>query len=152
MLDGMAELGESRIGRFSEAKRAMLDAFERDYFTALEEATNGNVSEMARVAGMERAHVRSYLERHGIGRPALSHATLSAELEAVAVIVQPRDGETLADAARRLAGITCRCSRPGGTELTRKARGLACQPPGHVRRYACKCACHAANSSLVNVK
>ena len=29
--------------------------------------SKGNVSEMARRAGMERAHVRAYLRRHGIG-------------------------------------------------------------------------------------
>ena len=44
-----------------------LTRFERDYFAALSEESKGNVSEMARRAGMERAHVRAYLRRHGIG-------------------------------------------------------------------------------------
>ena len=53
--------------QFQEAKREVLARFERDYFAALAEDAKGNVSEMARRAGMERAHVRAYLRRHGIG-------------------------------------------------------------------------------------
>ncbi|MBK8941259.1 MAG: sigma 54-interacting transcriptional regulator [Polyangiaceae bacterium] len=52
---------------FQEAKRDVLARFERDYFAALADDAKGNVSEMARRAGMERAHVRAYLRRHGIG-------------------------------------------------------------------------------------
>jgi DNA-binding NtrC family response regulator len=52
--------------QFQEAKREVLTRFERDYFAALAEEAKGNVSEMARRAGMERAHVRAYLRRHGI--------------------------------------------------------------------------------------
>jgi DNA-binding NtrC family response regulator len=52
--------------QFQEAKREVLTRFERDYFAALSEEAKGNVSEMARRAGMERAHVRAYLRRHGI--------------------------------------------------------------------------------------
>ncbi|NUO47970.1 MAG: sigma 54-interacting transcriptional regulator [Polyangiaceae bacterium] len=52
---------------FQEAKRDVLARFERDYFAALADEAKGNVSEMARRAGMERAHVRAYLRRHGIG-------------------------------------------------------------------------------------
>jgi DNA-binding NtrC family response regulator len=44
----------------------VLAHFERAYFAALSGDANGNVSEMARRAGMERAHVRAYLKRHGI--------------------------------------------------------------------------------------
>lgn len=129
--------------RFVEAKRVALDAFERDYFTSLYEESRGNISEMARHAGMERAHVRSYLERHGIGRPARERASPGQELDAVAAVVRPRAGESVADAVRRIAGVTCECTRPGGTELTRRARGMACRAPGHERRYPCRCACHA---------
>ncbi len=53
--------------QFQEAKREVLTRFERDYFAMLHEEAKGNVSEMARRAGMERAHVRAYLRRHGIG-------------------------------------------------------------------------------------
>ncbi len=52
---------------FQDAKRDVLARFERDYFASLSEEAKGNVSEMARRAGMERAHVRTYLRRHGIG-------------------------------------------------------------------------------------
>jgi DNA-binding NtrC family response regulator len=52
--------------QFQDAKREVLTRFERDYFAALNEESKGNVSEMARRAGMERAHVRAYLRRHGI--------------------------------------------------------------------------------------
>jgi DNA-binding NtrC family response regulator len=52
--------------QFQDAKRDVLTRFERDYFAALSEESKGNVSEMARRAGMERAHVRAYLRRHGI--------------------------------------------------------------------------------------
>ena len=46
-----------------------LARFEREYFTALYAECNGNVSEIGRRAAMERAHVRGYLRRHGIGDP-----------------------------------------------------------------------------------
>jgi DNA-binding NtrC family response regulator len=52
--------------KFQDSKRDVLAHFERDYFAALSDEAKGNVSEMARRAGMERAHVRAYLRRHGI--------------------------------------------------------------------------------------
>ncbi|MEM6789405.1 MAG: sigma 54-interacting transcriptional regulator [Myxococcota bacterium] len=51
---------------FQEAKREILARFAREYFSRLAEEAKGNVSEMARRAGMERAHVRTYLKRHDI--------------------------------------------------------------------------------------
>jgi len=51
---------------FQDAKRDVLARFAKDYFTHLAEESRGNVSEMARRAGMERAHVRTYLKRHKI--------------------------------------------------------------------------------------
>ena len=54
---------------FQDAKKEVLNRFERDYFTALFAETNGNVSEMGRRSAMERAHVRSYLRRHGLIDP-----------------------------------------------------------------------------------
>jgi DNA-binding NtrC family response regulator len=51
---------------FQEAKHDVLGRFEREYFAALYEEAKGNISEIARRAGMERAHVRTYLKRHGI--------------------------------------------------------------------------------------
>jgi DNA-binding NtrC family response regulator len=65
---GAGNIAISFRGRpFQEAKRDVLARFERDYFAALADDSKGNVSEMARRAGMERAHVRAYLRRHGIG-------------------------------------------------------------------------------------
>ncbi len=65
---GAGNIAMSFRGRpFQEAKRDVLARFERDYFAALADDSKGNVSEMARRAGMERAHVRAYLRRHGIG-------------------------------------------------------------------------------------
>ncbi len=58
--------GSFKGQKFQDAKRDVLAHFERDYFAALNEEAKGNVSEMARRAGMERAHVRAYLRRHGI--------------------------------------------------------------------------------------
>jgi DNA-binding NtrC family response regulator len=51
---------------FQDAKREVLARFAKEYFTKLAEEAKGNVSEMARRAGMERAHVRTYLKRHTI--------------------------------------------------------------------------------------
>ena len=51
---------------FSEAKRAAILAFERQYFVELLRATGGNVSEMARRSGMERHHVRGFLKKLGL--------------------------------------------------------------------------------------
>ena len=59
-------LATLKAHKFQDAKREVLARFERDYFSALSEEAKGNVSEMARRAGMERAHVRAYLRRHGI--------------------------------------------------------------------------------------
>jgi DNA-binding NtrC family response regulator len=64
---GLGVPGAYKGRPFQEAKRDLLARFERDYFAALAEEAKGNVSEMARRAGMERAHVRTYLRRHGIG-------------------------------------------------------------------------------------
>jgi len=63
---GGAGLSGMKGRQFQDAKRDVLTRFERDYFAALSEESKGNVSEMARRAGMERAHVRAYLRRHGI--------------------------------------------------------------------------------------
>jgi DNA-binding NtrC family response regulator len=56
---------------FSEAKRAAVAGFERDYFTDLARKCSGNIAEMARRSGMERHHVRAYLRKHGIDKTAV---------------------------------------------------------------------------------
>lgn len=64
---GPASAGPSFKGRtFQEAKHDVLARFEREYFASLYDEAKGNISEIARRAGMERAHVRTYLKRHGI--------------------------------------------------------------------------------------
>jgi len=68
----LAQASESTPTRgrtFQDAKRDILARFEREYFTALYAECAGNVSEIGRRAAMERAHVRGYLRRHGIGDP-----------------------------------------------------------------------------------
>lgn len=62
-----SESAPTRGRTFQDAKREVLARFEREYFTALHVECNGNVSEIGRRAAMERAHVRGYLRRHGIG-------------------------------------------------------------------------------------
>jgi DNA-binding NtrC family response regulator len=54
------------VTAFAEGKRQALVDFERAYFRGLNEATGGNVSEMARRSGMERHHVRAYLRKVGL--------------------------------------------------------------------------------------
>jgi DNA-binding NtrC family response regulator len=62
-----AQAAESTpTGIFRDAKQSALTRFERAYFGALVAETGGNVSEIARRAGIERAHVRTYLRRHGL--------------------------------------------------------------------------------------
>lgn len=51
---------------FSEAKRVALDAFERRFFTELQQTTGANITEMARRSGLSRQYVRSYLRKHGL--------------------------------------------------------------------------------------
>jgi DNA-binding NtrC family response regulator len=67
--DGMA--GGREGTAFSQAKRASVATFEREYFTGLAKRCKGNVSEMARQSGMERHHVRAYLRKHRIDKSAV---------------------------------------------------------------------------------
>jgi DNA-binding NtrC family response regulator len=68
-LSSTSESTPTRGRTFQDAKREVLARFEREYFTALHAECSGNVSEIGRRAAMERAHVRGYLRRHGIGDP-----------------------------------------------------------------------------------
>src|SRR5580692_5938662 len=67
MSSAAAESTPTRGRTFQDAKRDVLARFEREYFTALYAECSGNVSEIGRRAAMERAHVRGYLRRHGVG-------------------------------------------------------------------------------------
>ncbi len=62
----VTESAPTRGRTFQDAKRDILARFEREYFMALHAECNGNISEIARRAAMERAHVRGYLRRHGV--------------------------------------------------------------------------------------
>lgn len=52
---------------WSDVKRYVLRSLEQRYWRALYRATRGNISEMARIARTERAHVRTFLRAHKIG-------------------------------------------------------------------------------------
>jgi DNA-binding NtrC family response regulator len=54
------------IGAYKEARAAALDAFERSYLARLIQECNGNASEAARVARMDRQYLLSLLRRHGL--------------------------------------------------------------------------------------
>ncbi|MFO0713424.1 MAG: sigma 54-interacting transcriptional regulator [Sandaracinus sp.] len=51
---------------FSEAKQAVIDAFERAYLTDVLARTHGNLSEAARQTGLDRKHLRELCQKHGL--------------------------------------------------------------------------------------
>jgi len=51
---------------FRESKEAVVEAFDRAYLTALLTWSNGNVSQAARRAGMDRIHLHRLLQRYGL--------------------------------------------------------------------------------------
>jgi two-component system, NtrC family, nitrogen regulation response regulator GlnG len=53
-------------GPFKDAKRRLVDAWEREYLSKLLEANEGNISLAARRAGLARAHLHRLLEKHGM--------------------------------------------------------------------------------------
>jgi DNA-binding NtrC family response regulator len=75
VLDVAAQLGSaSRAGRslpgahahFRASRRRTIERFEQEYFEQLLQHCAGNISEIARLSGLERAHVRRYLKRYGL--------------------------------------------------------------------------------------
>ena len=51
---------------FSAAKSQAVDRWERGYLNLLMRQANGNVSQAARLAQVDRTHLRDLLRRHGI--------------------------------------------------------------------------------------
>ena len=51
---------------YEVARRQAIDAFERDYVTALLLRTGDNVAAAAREAGVNRAYLHKLLRRHGL--------------------------------------------------------------------------------------
>jgi DNA-binding NtrC family response regulator len=51
---------------YAEAKRRLLDAFERRYLDAVIARHGGNIAQAARAAGMDRVYVYKLLQRHGV--------------------------------------------------------------------------------------
>ena len=54
------------IDPFKEAKRTLIDDFERSYLEKLFARTQGNISRAAALAGIERAYVRTLFRKHGL--------------------------------------------------------------------------------------
>jgi DNA-binding NtrC family response regulator len=54
------------LGRFKEAKRTLIDEFERDYLQRLLARTGNNLSKASALAGIERHHLRDLFKKHGL--------------------------------------------------------------------------------------
>ncbi|MFO0726380.1 MAG: sigma 54-interacting transcriptional regulator [Myxococcota bacterium] len=66
-LDGATESSPTQEEQdYREARREVVEAFEKRYLSALLSRTKGNVREAARVAKMDRSHLSDLLKRHGI--------------------------------------------------------------------------------------
>jgi DNA-binding NtrC family response regulator len=51
---------------YKDAKEQILEAFEKEYLAALIKQCHGNLSEVGRIAGINRNHVRKLAQRHGL--------------------------------------------------------------------------------------
>lgn len=57
---------DGQIAAFKEAKRTLVDEFERDYLSALLQRTGDNLSKASAISGVERHHLRDLLRKHGL--------------------------------------------------------------------------------------
>jgi DNA-binding NtrC family response regulator len=57
--------GES-LSAYHPTRERVIARFEREYLSCILQQTNGNVSEAARIAGVNRATLYRMLERHGL--------------------------------------------------------------------------------------
>jgi DNA-binding NtrC family response regulator len=60
-------LGVDPSLQFKEAKESLIQAWEREYVTALLEKAGGNVSLAARRAGIDRVYLHRLMKKHGLG-------------------------------------------------------------------------------------
>jgi DNA-binding NtrC family response regulator len=65
---GEADDPEETVEAFKDAKRTVIDEFERRYLTRLLARSGKNVSRAAAIAGIERQSLRDLLKRHGLDR------------------------------------------------------------------------------------
>ncbi len=56
----------AELARFKEAKRTLIDEFERDYLQRLLARTGNNLSRASALAGVERHHLRDLFRKHGL--------------------------------------------------------------------------------------
>ncbi|KQU77074.1 MULTISPECIES: sigma 54-interacting transcriptional regulator [unclassified Rhizobacter] len=61
-----ADAHDDTVHAFNEARERALQCFERDYLQRLMQATDGNVTHAARLAGKERRSLGKLLKKHGI--------------------------------------------------------------------------------------
>jgi DNA-binding NtrC family response regulator len=54
------------LAPFKEAKRTLIDEFEKDYLQRLLARTGGNLSRAAALAGIERHYLRDLFRKHGL--------------------------------------------------------------------------------------
>jgi DNA-binding NtrC family response regulator len=55
-----------RAGSFMQAKRGVVEAFEKDYVRRILDESGGNVSQAARAGGMDRKNFQLLMKKHGI--------------------------------------------------------------------------------------
>jgi DNA-binding NtrC family response regulator len=58
--------GDTALPLFKEAKRTLIDEFERDYLERLVTRAGKNLSRASALAGIERHHLRDLLRKHGL--------------------------------------------------------------------------------------